>query len=221
MRRLILALLLALLAAFGAGTLAPPAQAATTMTAPAVTVTPTTVAVGGTVTVHGTGFTPNYYAYVFYQRPDGTTNALYVQTDAAGAFTFTLGFLASHGTGTEYLSAYDFTTHSWTATVAITVTGSAPPPAVRQLSASPNPAFVGATTTVSGTGFSPNNYVYVTYRRPDGTSNAVYVFTNPNGTFAFTLGFLRAHGCGPEYVQAYDFGMGAWSNVYTITVTGC
>jgi hypothetical protein len=219
MRRIVLACTIAILSVFATGVLAPahPAHAAGALT---VAVTPSTVAVGSTATVSGAGFTPNYYVFVYWQRPDGTTNGTWAFTNPSGAFSFTLGFLASHGTGTEWVTAYDYATGQWAPWTAVTVTGAAPPPTTtKTLSASPNPVMAGNTATITGTGFSPNNYVFVQWTRPNGTSNGVWVMTDASGSFSFTLGFLASNGCGTENLMAYDYATGAWSGTYAITVT--
>jgi hypothetical protein len=221
MRRLIVLFAVALLAMPLLAAVAPADVHAQTAT-PTVSVQPNPVQAGSSATVSGTGFTANYYAYVFWQRPDGTTNAVNVGTDPSGHFAFTLGFDAAHGTGTEYLRAYDYATGRWSNTVSITVTGSSPPPpATRQLSSDRASVTPGQIATVTGMGFTPMNYVYLMYTRPDGTSNAVYEQTDSTGRFDQQFGFLRSHGCGPERFQAYDYGTRTWSNVLTITVTGC
>jgi hypothetical protein len=217
MRRFVV-LSLGLVFLLGLGVLAPATHAQTTAS-PTINVTPTTVAVGGTATVQGSRFTPNNYVFAYWQRPDGTTNGVYGFTDANGNLSFTLGFDPSHGTGTEYISAYDYGTGRWAPFVSVTVTSGAPPPTTMALSASPNPVKAGSTTSVTGTGFSHANYVYVQWTRPDGTMGATFVYTDSTGAFSFTLGFLTSHGCGTETLQAYDYGTATWSPPYTITVT--
>ncbi len=224
MRRIVLAITLALLSILGTGVLAPVSRAHAHATpTPTVMVTSTSVTQGSTTTISGIGFAPNYYAYVYFQRPDGTFNAFNITTDSTGSFTFTLGFSSSHGTGNEYLSAYDYVSNRWTSFVTISVTAGTPtpPPTVRQLSASPNPVGVGQITTITGTGFTPNNYVYFYYQRPDGTTNAFYIYTSPTGAFTQQLGFLPSHRCGNETVAAYDYGTAVYSTPYTITLNGC
>jgi hypothetical protein len=223
MRRLILSLILVVLSVLASGVLAPvaPRVHAQTYTSPTVTVTPSTVTAGSTATIQGYAFTPNNWVFVYWQRPDGTTNGTWVFSNATGSFTMTLGFSPSHGTGTEYVAGFDYGTGRWSPFVAVTVTSGGPPPATRYLTASPNPVVVGSMTTVAGYGFSRNNWVYVQWMRPDGTTNAVWVFTDATGYFTFQLGFLASHGCGSETLQAYDYGAGVWSPPYTVTVTGC
>lgn len=215
-----------LLSLLGFGTIAPAAHAQTypagsspTIAAsPSVAVTPTTVVAGSTATVQGHGFSPNNYVFVYWQRPDGTSGGTYRLADATGSFTFTLGFSTAHGTGTEYVSAYDYGTGHWAPIVSVSVVQGTPP-ATSVLSASPNPVHVGSTTTVSGSGFSPMNYVFVQWQRPDGTVGGAFAYTNSAGTFSFTLGFLAAHGCGTEALQAYDYAAGTWSASYSVSVT--
>ena len=82
---------------------------------------PNPVARGASAVVSGKGFTPNRYVYVYWQRPDNTTNATFVFTDAGGSFSFTLGFVASHGCGKETVQAYDYGTGTFSAPYTITV----------------------------------------------------------------------------------------------------
>lgn len=223
MRRILLAFMLVFLAVLTSGVVSPLTSRAhaQTYTTPTVTVTPSTVAVGSTATVQGYAFTPNYWVFVYWQRPDGTTNGVFVFTNPGGYFTFTLGFNPRHGTGNEFIAGFDYGTGRWSPFFTVTVTSGAPSPTAESLAASPNPATVGSTSTVAGFRFSPNNWVFVQWRRPDGTTNAIYIFTDPTGYFTFQLGFLRSHGCGAETLQAFDFGTNTLSAPYTITVTGC
>jgi hypothetical protein len=219
MRRFILPLLLALIGVFGAGSLAPVlprvhAQIAT----PTVSIAHNPVQVGETVAVTGQNFGPNSWAYVTFRRPDGTTNALYVATSPYGTFSLGLGFASAHGTGTELLTAYDIPTGRQAPTITIVVT-SGTPAAVRRLNVSSLAATPGSTITISGLGFSRNNWVYVYFQRPDGTVGAFWVQTDAAGAFTSQLGFAAAHGLGVETIWAYDLGSGLWSAPRTVTVT--
>jgi hypothetical protein len=219
-RRFLLASVLAILAIFSMSAVAPTAIHAQTA-APAVTTTPSSVAFGGTTTIHGTGFTPNYYAYVYFQRPDGTANAVNVVTDATGVFNLALGFSSTHGTGSEFVTAYNYTTGRWAPFVTVTVTTGAPVPAAHHLTASLNPVAIGQTTTITATGFTPNNYVYFYFKRPDGTAGALNILTSSTGSFTQSLGFIANHLCGPELVAVYDYTTKSWYAPITLTVTGC
>ncbi|MGI8825147.1 MAG: hypothetical protein ACR2JC_05800 [Chloroflexota bacterium] len=217
MRRVVLALVVAVLSVFTTAQLAPAATHAQTVN-PIVAVTPSSVMAGATATVSGTGFTPNSYAYVYYQRPDGTYNAFFVNTSPTGTFSFSLGFESAHGTGTEYVSAYDYSSARWAPFAIVTVMSGVPPSLTLMLTATPNPVRVGSSTVISGTSFTPNQYVYVAWQRPDGTTNATYAYTDANGAFSFTLGFEPVHGCGAETVQAYNYGTNAYSRALVVTV---
>src|SRR5579859_1765131 len=126
MRRIVLALLLVALSLGASSAIAVPTHAQ--IASPTVAVVPSTVVAGNTVTVEGAGFTHDYYVFVYWQRPDGTTNGTWVISDSTGAFAMTLGFLASHGTGTEYVAAYDYATGRWAPFASVLVTNGAPPP---------------------------------------------------------------------------------------------
>lgn len=221
MHRLLLPLPLALIGLLGFGSLAPALPSVHAQTAaPALAVSPNPVQIGSTSTVTGTGFGANNWAYVAFQRPDGTTNSLFVPTSASGTLSFTLGFTSSHGTGTESLWAYDYASGRWAGPVTISVTSSTPIP-IRKLTASAASAAVGTTVTVSGAGFTANNWVYVYFQRPDGTAGAFWTTAGGAGAFSSLLGFNAGHGCGTETLWAYDYGTRAWSAPVTLSVTGC
>jgi hypothetical protein len=220
LRRIAFTILIALAGTFGLHSMTPSAHAQAI--APTVTVTPATIAVGGTATVSGQYFTPNYYAYVYYQRPDGSTGAVTVGTTPQGTFAFNLGFTAAHGTGSEFVSAYDYGTARWTAFTTVSVTSGAPVPApYRHLFTTPGSVVVGGTVTVQGQSFGPNNQVYVYFVRPDGTAGAFWALTGAAGNFAAQLGFVTTHGCGTETIWAYDYPTAQWSAPTTVSVTGC
>src|SRR5919202_1451730 len=218
MRRLFLPLILALVGLLGFSSVAPTLPSAHAQTAaPAVAVTPSTVQVGGTAAVTGRNFTPNNQAYVYFKRPDGTTNAVMVPTTGTGTFSLNLGFQASHGTGNELVTAYDFGTGRWAPFTTIVVTSTSP---IRQLKASASTVTVGQTVTLTGSGFTPSNWAYVYFQRPDGTAGAFWTQTNAAGAFSGLLGFTAAHRCGIENVWAYDNGTRTWSAPVAVTVTG-
>lgn len=219
MHRVLFAAVLLVLASLPFGVLSPHAVHADVAN-PTVSVTPSSVQPGDQATVQGTGFTPNSYAYAYYQRPDGTTNSFNVATDASGTFSFTLDFCACHGTGTEYVTAYDYVTDQWApyATVAVTSGTTTFGP---QVSANPNPVSVDQTTLVTGTGFTPNSWVYFWYQRPDGSTNDFWVYTDSSGNFHQQLGFSPAHLCGNEIIRTYDWATQTWANPYNIWVVGC
>jgi hypothetical protein len=220
MRRIILSLTLALVGLLAFGSLTPLPSAHAQTATPSLTATPNPVQAGSTATITGQNFTPNNSAYVYLQRPDGTIGTLYTATSSTGTISFNLGFLASHGTGNEYIYAYDFGTARWSSILTVVVQASVPVP-VRQLSVSSTTATPGTTITVSGKGFTPNNWAYVYFQRPDATAGAFWTYTGGSGGFSNLLGFSATHGCGTETIWAYDWATGQWSAPVTVTVTGC
>lgn len=127
MRRIIFVLALTLAGFLASGVVAPATRAQVTTATPVVTVTPSTVVAGSNATVTGTGFSHNTWAYVFWIRPNGTTNAAWVFASSTGTFTFTLEFAAANGLGTEWITAYDTGVGKWAAWVPIVVTATTPP----------------------------------------------------------------------------------------------
>jgi hypothetical protein len=183
----------------------------------AVTVTPSTVAVGQTATVQGAGFTPNNFAFVFWRRPDRTSNGVWVATTGSGSFTLTLSFSPRHGTGTEFVTAFDRGRQVWAPFATVAVVGAPiPAPGSGQLSASPNPVVRGGTTVIVGRGFTPRSPVVVQWRRPNGTMTAVRVGTDGAGSFAFRLVADPRNGCGPRILVAADLASGRASPPFTL-----
>lgn len=184
---------------------------------PTVSVTPSTVMVGSVTLVTGVGFTPNNWAFAFWQRPDGTRNGVWKFTSSSGTFSLQLGFTPRHGIGTEFVTAFDFATQTWAPFVSVTVTAGVGA-GMGQLLATPNPVLNGATTTIVGSGFTPGSRVLVQWSRPDNTQGSLWVFTNGNGSFAFLLFVDPRHGCGARIFRAFDPVSGVWSALYTLNV---
>lgn len=185
---------------------------------PAVTVTPSAVTVGMTAVVQGTRFTSNNWAFAYWQRPDGTWHGMWVFTSPAGLFSFRLGFNPRHGTGTEFVTAFDFGSRTWAPFATVSVTAGVAHLA-GQLVASPNPVMNGRTTTIVGSGFTPNTRVFVEWRRPNGSMAAVWAFANSGGSFAFTLLADPRLGCGPRTFIAFDRTMQAQTAPYVLDET--
>jgi len=84
------------------------------------------------------------------------------------------------------------------------------------LAASPNPVLNGGTTTIVGQGFTPHTWVFVSWRRPDGTMGRLWIFTNRNGAFAFRLFADPRHGCGPRIFMAFNSATRTWTAQFTL-----
>lgn len=220
MQRFTLAIVLALTGILALGSVAQSLPAAHAQANGLSLAMPKSVGVGGKVTISGNHFTANNWVYVYFQRPDGTTNSAYVQTNGYGQFTFNLGFSAAHGTGAEYVWVYDFGTRRWSPALTIIVTSGIPVP-VRQIHVSSLTVAPGHTITVSGQGFTSNGWVYVYFQRPNGSTGAYWVQADANGSFSSLLGFEIANGCGSETLWAYDNATQQWGASAVVTVTGC
>jgi hypothetical protein len=194
------------------------AHPATAVVSPMVTVTPNVVTVGSTAIVHGTNFTPNDRAFVFWQRPDRTTHGVWILTNSSGMFSLQLGFARRHGAGTEFVSALDFATNLRAPFVAVTV-NPAPIVVMGQLSASPNPVMNAGTTLIVGTGFAGGTRVLVTWSRPDGTRRTIEVIANGAGTFTFQLFADPRHGCGMRTFVAFDLATATQTAPFSLAET--
>lgn len=185
--------------------------------APTVSVMPNIVPVGSRATVSGSGFTPSNWAFVHWQRPDGTMNGVWIFTTPTGMFALSLGFKPAHGIGTELVSAVDFASGRQAPTASVSVIASSTP-GPGQLSATINPVSNGGSTVIVGQGFTMGGPVFVEWRRPDGTMGAVWVRANSQGAFAF--GFIAdpRHGCGSRIFVAFDAASGIWTSPFTLGV---
>ena len=217
MRRIVLAVTFALLSLFGTGALAP-APVTHASAVPVISVSSTTVVTNTTVTITGTGFSPNCYVYFYYQRPDGTFNSFFVFTSVTGTFSFPMAFDGLHGTGIQYLTAFDYQTAVWAKFVSVTVTSQVVV-VNRVLTASVLTVRVSSSVIIYGNAFTPNQWVYLVWQRPDWTWGSTWVFTSVTGTFSFTLGFLPTCGCGKQTIWAYDYGSSLFSSPLVVTVT--
>ncbi|MDQ2742233.1 MAG: hypothetical protein M3Z66_08030 [Chloroflexota bacterium] len=164
------------------------------VTNPAITVSPTSAAPGGTVTVTGSGLTPST---TYLLRLTYTTNANVTQnfdqsvtTGSTGSFSapLTVPTNAANGTYTIHLYTGNSTSPG-TDLVDVTLTVSA----TTAITVSPQTVTAGTTTTitVSGTGFGPSETVTSSYTAAltgGGTQQeTVSVTTNAAGAFTATL----------------------------------
>jgi hypothetical protein len=204
-RRSFLAISLgAILTMAGALTSQPPVALAA---APMIMAAPSTVPIGGSALITGSGFTSNGMALVAWQRPDGTRRSIQVDAGPGGMFSFRLQFAVVHGVGTELVRAVDRQSGMQTPTIRIQVIVT-PVPGSAHLTATPNPVMIGHTTLIIGQGFAPGTVVLVRWLRPDGSMNAIQVLTNNMGTLAFRVFADPRFGCGARTFSAVDLNTG-------------
>lgn len=118
-----------------------------------------TVPAGGTVTVTGTGYTPNGQVTVTTTPPGGgTPTTQTVTADGSGDITFPFATTPGQTLGAYGFTAVDQTT-SASASTTVTVTAA---PTVN----APPVADAGTTVTIPGTGFTPGQPVHVVVTDP-------------------------------------------------------
>jgi plastocyanin len=99
------------------------------------------------------------------------------------------------------------------------VVGGAPPSIAPSIRVTPSSVMAGQTAVILGAGFTPANWAFAFWRRPDGTTNGTWVPTTSNGTFLQVLAFDPRHGSGTELVTAFDWGTRQWVPFAPVTVT--
>lgn len=131
------------------------------------------------------------------QGSDGVvpTNAKAAEVDSIGAFVF----------------------NSWgPSETANTVTSGTPTLTVDQTSVA-----TGDVASIVGLNFTFGTNAVLQYTYPDGTVSSSFVTVQSDGSFADTLPFSTAYGCGATEVQAYDPGTGLYSNTVAVNAAGC
>jgi hypothetical protein len=177
-----------------------------TVTTPAITVTPGQGPVGATVTVSGTGFSLSSPVGLDF---DGVTvsscSGGSLTTDPSGAFSCT--FSVPTGTSGTLVTATDI--GGATATGTFTVTTPA-------LTVTPGQGPVGATVTVSGTGFSVSSTVGLVF---DGLTvsscGSGALATDSSGDFSCTIAVPS--GTSGTTVTATDVGAATASATFVVT----
>ncbi len=188
-----------------------------TVTTPAIAVSPSQGPVGATYTVTGSGFSVSSGAAVsfsgVFQTPSGCSDGTYVgtaiTTDATGGFVCTFA-VPSETAGPYSVVGEDTATSTPTAAQTFTVTTPA-------IVVSPSQGPVGATVTVSGTGFSVSTTVGLLF---DGvtvsTCTSGLLGTDVSGDFSCT--FSVPDGTSGTTVTATDIGGQTATGTFTVTV---
>ncbi|WP_158217725.1 choice-of-anchor G family protein [Nesterenkonia sp. F] len=158
---------------------------------PEITVDPSEVPAGDATTVDGTGFTPDSTATLQLQDAEGNPVGDPIEdvaTDADGMLTSTDLTVPEGTTPGDYTIVATDDTSSQTAEAALTVTGadSAIDPAV---TVDPTEVPAGDSTTVEGTGYTPDNTATVQLEDADGNpvGESITVDTDGEGNFTEEL----------------------------------
>lgn len=164
--------------------------ASTTFTVlPEITITPTSGAVGDTVTINGTGFTA-YSGITFYFDNVSAGNTT---TNANGSFTGSTFTIPSSSPGSRTVKAQDASGYYATALFAIAT----------NITITPTTGASGTTVTVTGTGFRPSKTITIKYNGVPVTTSPTIINTDATGNF--TASFKVLAGLAGNYsVEATD-----------------
>ncbi|WP_125777148.1 choice-of-anchor G family protein [Antribacter gilvus] len=150
---------------------------------PAVVVDPSTVEQGGTTIVTGTGYTPNSTVTVILTAPDGTIVGFFpaIPTFAEGGFTYPLTVPAGAVPGDYLVLGVDDLTGAG-ATAPLTVVLATSP----AITVDPTEVEPGGTTTVTGTGYTPDSTVTIQLTDAAGNPLGGPVTVTTDGSGGFT-----------------------------------
>jgi hypothetical protein len=158
---------------------------------PAMTISPTSGAVGDSVKVTGTGFAKSKDVTITFDGDEVGTD----ETDTYGSFeaTFKVPEVAP---GSHDVEAEDAANNSKKAQFTITTNISISP-----VTSQASPGYVGMDVTISGSGFKPNSQITVTY----ATEPAVVATATSDAKGAFSATFkVPPSGAGAHTITATD-----------------
>ncbi|MGP8077015.1 MAG: beta strand repeat-containing protein [Thermoplasmata archaeon] len=173
---------------------------------------------GATFTLTGSGFTPSSVATVSFnsalQVPTGCTNGTFsstsITTDSSGRFTCTFK-VPSDPAGSYSVAGTDATTNAVTTAMMFRIT-------TPSITVSPPQAAVGATVTVSGTGFSVSAFLTSLVFDSQQILSCATGSLMTNGTGAFSCSFVVPSGTSGTTVTATDPGGQAASGTFTTKI---
>ncbi len=182
---------------------------ATPALAQTITLSPTSGAVGTTVTVTGYSFINVSYVFIFfgYYATIPITNVLVT----GGFFTKSFVVPSTATLGLNYIIVQDTATYG-VATVAVTAPFTV---TARQIAISPSSGYVGSTVTVSGSGFNPSSSVTINF-----DTTAVYtITTTATGTFSAATFTVPESSRGIHAIKGGDSPGVNFTTLEKITVT--
>ena len=167
-----------------------------------VTVTPTSGAVGDTVTITGSGFAASSNVTIYFDTASVGT----ATTNATGGFTNNTFIIPSTSRGSHTIKAQDASSNYATATFTV----------AQKITITPTSGAPGMTITVSGSGFAASKPVTIKY-------NAVTVTTNPatietDATGSFNISFTVPASVAGTYAVEVSDGTYTASTNFTITI---
>ena len=161
--------------------------------------------IGTIVSASGQGFAASSTITLTFGVPTVITTPALVQTDTSGSFTCSFNVPSSSG-GARTVTATDAATHSSSATFTVNVP---------TLSLSPATGPVGRPVTITGSNFTPNSAVTVTFGGNTLTTNPASITTSGTGTFSATFNVPASSGA--PAVTATDVATNSGSATFTVT----
>jgi hypothetical protein len=171
---------------------------------PKITISPTSGAVGDTVTISGTGFAASSSTTVYL---DSTSVGLTFSTTANGSFSSKTFTVPATSRGSHTIKAQDASSNQATATFTVST----------KITINPTSGPSGISVVVTGTGFGTNKTITIKYNNSPVTTSPATVTSGTDGSFtaSFTVpGGLLA---GSYVVEATDNTNSATANFQSTT----
>src|SRR5574341_2419497 len=176
-----------------------------------ITVTPTSGAIGTTVTVSGSNFGASKTITIRFDNDNVLTSPFSVVSTTTGAFSATFTIPSAALVGSHTISAMDGTL---TATGIFNVSG------ISLVSISPTSGAAGIALTVTGSGFSPNSVVTVKFDSTALVTSPATITTTSSGTFSGTVTIPTGIVSGSHTLSATDNSGRSASAIFNITTSG-
>jgi hypothetical protein len=169
---------------------------------PKITISPTSGAVGDTVTISGTGFAASSPTTIYFDSVSQTTTS----TNSSGTFSATTFAVPSTSRGSHIIKAQDASSNQATATFTVSA----------KITINPTSGPSGTTVIVTGTGFAVGQTVTITYAVTSVVTTPSPVTTGSTGGFTATF-VVPVRDIGTYIVSASDTVNTATANFQSTT----
>jgi hypothetical protein len=186
------------------------ANALFTVTAPLISLSPTSGPIGTTVTASGSNFVPSSTITITFGLSQIQTTPATVTASNVGSFSASFT-VPSYVAGNYVVSATDNSINNNSASVAFTITPT--------ITVSPTSGIVGTTVTVSGSNFVPSSTITITYNGIQQTTSPPTVTSTNTGSFTATFTVPATSNGGSNTVTATDASSNSASATFTATAT--
>jgi len=173
---------------------------------PEITISPTSGAVGDTITVSGTGFAASSDIIIYFDGDEVDITAGDNDTNSDGSFSDATFIIPDTSRGSHTIKAKDEDNNYDTATFTV----------AQKITIDPTSGSSGTTVTVTGTGFKANYAITIKYDGTTVATSPTTVTTNPTGYFSATFN-VPASMAGTYVVEASDGTNTATANFVSTT----